>query len=377
MSKVTDKSKTVSLIIPAYKADWCLFRCLESVAKQKHPPHEVMLGIDYCEATLQKAMCWPQNRLKVRVFWFDQHQGCYRIRNTMAELAKGAFVAFFDSDDEMYPDYLSTLMSLSARYGNHPHRVNACDVISEGTRPPRKYHNPCQFLMPRPSFLMMGGFEAWECGADSELKERMDHLHIPVAVAGRPLATEYKHAGSLTKRPDTNMSSPIRRQYKAIRATRRLQPLYNVTLKTAKAKELFPGDKDTWRKLIKLPPRNDDRIIVLGPDTPATITEKLKQKLSTDRVVGWGTRTHCTELLPHASVQTPDIPASDITLANRLGRECECKAPFTAEAIVWWALCSRSSLTHLTITGMGEVDTDFMAMVKETAAELGVQVHII
>gem|GEM_PF-2705138 len=46
--------KSISVIIPAYKAGWCIENCLDSVEKQSMKPGKVLIGCDACEESFCK-----------------------------------------------------------------------------------------------------------------------------------------------------------------------------------------------------------------------------------------------------------------------------------------------------------------------------------
>jgi len=104
-----------SVIIPAWGTAAFVGRCLDSIALQTKLPDEVLVGVDGCDNTLAAIKSYIPKDLKskIRLFWFPKNVGCYVVRNTLAELANGMILLFFDADDVMCPDYVETMLAKS------------------------------------------------------------------------------------------------------------------------------------------------------------------------------------------------------------------------------------------------------------------------
>lgn len=227
---------TSSLIIPAWKASWCLERCLRSADVQTVAFDEILLGIDDCAETLNEASrLYGAVKTPLKVFHFTSHSGCYIIRNTLASAAKGDELFFFDADDEMFPGYHAAMNRFVLPQKGRPHRVNACSRVEKGVteRPIASRNNPCMFAMSRTLFLTMGGFEPWECDADTEFNQRCKQLNLPLKYVEKNIACEYKHPDSLTVRKATGFGSSLRKSYREVRKRRESKPVHNVVLRTA------------------------------------------------------------------------------------------------------------------------------------------------
>ena len=104
---------SISIIIPIYKAEHYIERCLKSVATQEG------IGIAYHLECILVDDCSPDNSMSIAKevikpydnidFIFLQHEatrGCSVARNTGLEYATGEYVMFIDSDDYLLPNSL-------------------------------------------------------------------------------------------------------------------------------------------------------------------------------------------------------------------------------------------------------------------------------
>ena len=105
----------VSIIIPVYQAKDTLRKCVESCIFQREiNPEEIeIILIDDGSSDGSDVICDQLSGLQngVRVIAeHTQNQGVSIARNTGIELAKGRFVVFVDSDDEVKDTFLSNLI---------------------------------------------------------------------------------------------------------------------------------------------------------------------------------------------------------------------------------------------------------------------------
>ena len=103
----------ISIIIPIYKAEHYIERCLKSIATQEG------IGSAYHLECILVNDCSPDNSMRIAQevtkpydninFIFLQHEvtrGCSVARNTGLEYATGEYVMFIDSDDYLLPNSL-------------------------------------------------------------------------------------------------------------------------------------------------------------------------------------------------------------------------------------------------------------------------------
>lgn len=108
---------TVSIIIPVYKVEQYIYRCIESVLNQTYRQLEVIL-VDDCSPdgsmeTVKKLINESSKSTDLR-FKYLRHEcnrGLSAARNTGLDAAKGDYIFFLDSDDEIVPNCIETLVS--------------------------------------------------------------------------------------------------------------------------------------------------------------------------------------------------------------------------------------------------------------------------
>ncbi len=104
--------ETVSIIVPIYKVEKELPKCIKSIQSQSYPYLEILLiddaSPDRCPLICDEfALC--DNRIKVI---HKPNGGLSDARNAGIEASTGKYIAFVDSDDFLHPDFILTLLSL-------------------------------------------------------------------------------------------------------------------------------------------------------------------------------------------------------------------------------------------------------------------------
>ncbi|MFV8352512.1 glycosyltransferase family 2 protein [Flavobacterium sp. XS2P14] len=100
----------ISVVVPVYKVENYLNRCIDSILSQTYKNIELILINDgspdnspaICDAYASENSC-------VKVI-HKENEGVSAARNKGIEIAKGKYIAFIDSDDYICKGYLSTLM---------------------------------------------------------------------------------------------------------------------------------------------------------------------------------------------------------------------------------------------------------------------------
>ena len=100
----------VSIIVPVYKVEHCLPKCLDSILAQTYKEFEVILVNDgspdnapaICEAYAQK-----DDRV---IVIHKENGGVSSARNAGLEIARGEYIGFVDSDDWLEPEFLERLI---------------------------------------------------------------------------------------------------------------------------------------------------------------------------------------------------------------------------------------------------------------------------
>jgi glycosyltransferase involved in cell wall biosynthesis len=104
-----DKSKMISVIIPAFNAEKFIGRAIESVLAQTYKDFEIIIINDWStDNTVRVCSSFGDSRIKIiRI----KHGGVGKARNVGVDAARGKWVFFLDSDDFLETSALSLLIS--------------------------------------------------------------------------------------------------------------------------------------------------------------------------------------------------------------------------------------------------------------------------
>ena len=201
----------ISVIIPAWKAQDFLKRCIDSIEKQTVQPDEILIGIDSCQSTLDKCREIAAKNDKVKLYYFPEHIGCYRIRNTLATLANGELIVLFDADDAMYENYIEKMGKITSKgCFARPMFINNIDGrITQNTQPAEG----CIAIM-REDIIYNAGWEPWVCAADSEFRERALRQGMKWKSSEEVIFVRFIHDNNLTRGKGTDMKSAYRKNCK-------------------------------------------------------------------------------------------------------------------------------------------------------------------
>lgn len=102
----------ISIVVPVYKVEKYLDRCLRSLTGQTYENLEILL-VDDGSPDGSGAVCdaWAAKDSRIRVI-HKENAGAGAARNTALELARGEFIGFVDSDDYISPHMYQHLMEL-------------------------------------------------------------------------------------------------------------------------------------------------------------------------------------------------------------------------------------------------------------------------
>ena len=94
----------ITVVLPVYKVEKFLDRCIESVVGQTYRNLEILL-IDDGSPDRCPSMCdeWALKDSRIRVI-HKKNAGLGEARNTGIENASGSYICFFDSDDYIHPE---------------------------------------------------------------------------------------------------------------------------------------------------------------------------------------------------------------------------------------------------------------------------------
>lgn len=102
----------ISVIVPVYKVEAYLDRCLQSLTNQTYENLQILL-VEDGSPDGSGAICdaWAEKDSRIRVI-HQENQGGGAARNAALDLAEGELLAFVDSDDYIDPDLYTHLYSL-------------------------------------------------------------------------------------------------------------------------------------------------------------------------------------------------------------------------------------------------------------------------
>ena len=103
----------ISIVIPVYKVENYLEKCIRSIISQNFEDYELLLvddgSPDRCGAICDE---WANKDKRISVI-HKQNGGISDARNAGIEQAKGDYLCFIDSDDWIAPDMLKTLYDIA------------------------------------------------------------------------------------------------------------------------------------------------------------------------------------------------------------------------------------------------------------------------
>lgn len=117
----------ISVIVPVYKVEKYLDRCLTSIVEQTFSDFELIL-VDDGSPDQCPEMCenWKVKDQRIRVI-HQKNQGLSAARNAGIRIAKGDYLTFIDSDDWVMPTMLGDLLSLIKKYDAD---ISVCGFIA-------------------------------------------------------------------------------------------------------------------------------------------------------------------------------------------------------------------------------------------------------
>lgn len=124
------------MIVPIYRVEEYLPRCLDSIAGQSYRNLEIILvndGSDDGCGDIMTAYAARDRRIRLV---FQQNQGLGAARNRGLSIATGEYVVMVDSDDYVAPDYVSRMMRLARAKGADVVICNFFVVMPSGVRLP-------------------------------------------------------------------------------------------------------------------------------------------------------------------------------------------------------------------------------------------------
>lgn len=117
----------VSVIVPVFKVEKYLHRCIESIRKQTYPYLEIILvddgSPDNCGDICEKSAAFDERIVVIH----KKNGGLSSARNAGLDIATGEYVAFIDSDDMISLRFVETLVGLCEKHGCD---IAQCDFLA-------------------------------------------------------------------------------------------------------------------------------------------------------------------------------------------------------------------------------------------------------
>lgn len=107
----------ISIVVPVYKVEAYLHRCVDSILAQSFTDFELILVDDGSPDNCGK-ICdeYAEKDKRIRVV-HQKNGGLSAARNAGIDIAQGEWISFIDSDDWIHPDYLRVLYEAATEQG--------------------------------------------------------------------------------------------------------------------------------------------------------------------------------------------------------------------------------------------------------------------
>ena len=133
--------KVLSVIIPVYKTEKWLRRCLDSILCQSYKDMEIICvddgSLDGCALILQE---YKKKDSRITVLKHEHNRGLFRARVTGMLAASGRYIAFVDSDDYLSCDWFRPLILKLEEQGADMCLGNTVNVNEKGEKTYYNYY---------------------------------------------------------------------------------------------------------------------------------------------------------------------------------------------------------------------------------------------
>lgn len=142
----------ISIIVPVYKVEKYIDKCIESVLAQDYENIEIILVDDGSPDNCPQICDKYAKKYKNIISLHKPNGGLGSARNYGVEHASGKWIAFVDSDDFVRPEYISNMWSLCEKY--------KADIVSCGVTQVDEYDNELTKSVET-EFKILSGEEAF------------------------------------------------------------------------------------------------------------------------------------------------------------------------------------------------------------------------
>lgn len=120
---------TISIIIPVYKVEEYLRRCLDSILRQTFTDWECLL-VDDGSPDTSGLICdeYGKKDSRFHVLFHQPNRGVSAARNKGIDEARGEYITFCDSDDALETNFFQTFVDLHTKFSADLY-VTCCNII--------------------------------------------------------------------------------------------------------------------------------------------------------------------------------------------------------------------------------------------------------
>lgn len=184
----------ISVIIPVYKVEPYLSKCIDSVLAQTFTDFELILIDDGSPDNCGK-ICDKYAEKDSRIFVIHQKNGgLSAARNTginwFHEQSRSEYITFLDSDDWFHPEYLRILMNGITEYNV---KISVCDFNRVTVDVPHEKHDNINFELISPENFLLNHFWQYNyaCGKIYH-KSVFEDIRYPIGKIFEDTFTTYK-----------------------------------------------------------------------------------------------------------------------------------------------------------------------------------------
>ena len=202
-------SPLFSIVVPTYNRVQLLGRALASVLAQREPSWELLIADDGSTDGTWASLCdWKRRDDRLRC-WKHANRGQAASRNGLLEHARGNWVVFLDSDDELLPDHLALRRdAIAAQPGTElwlaPMRIVGNPFVPCRLHPGEMIHvDRCigvgMLTIRREAIMRVGGFPDISYAEDSALMTQLRIMGTRTAwLTQRSYVYHRNHADTIT-----------------------------------------------------------------------------------------------------------------------------------------------------------------------------------
>jgi glycosyltransferase involved in cell wall biosynthesis len=221
---------TFTVVLPAFQSAAYITEAVESLLRQTHPPHEIIVCDDGSTDDLLTALAPFGDLVELKT---QENRGVSAAANTAARGATGEFIVRLDPDDTYLPRKLEYLAELAVLRPDLDILTTDAFMESDGTVTGTYYADFCtepfrfvvddqrrgilranfvyaQAAVRRTCFEAIGGFdESLRCAEDWDLWLRLILAGARVGLVDEPLSHYRRRAGSLSSDQQKLLRSQI------------------------------------------------------------------------------------------------------------------------------------------------------------------------